>query len=88
MRESRFSAEQIVTALRQVEPGAPVPEVVRRLGMSEKTYYLRKKQYAHLSTNELREPRQLRQENAKLKRLVADLTLDKVTLRRYLEKND
>jgi len=89
MRRSRFSAEQISTALRQVESGAPVAEVVRKLGVSEKTYYLWKKQYAHLLTNELRELRQLRDENAKLKRLVADLTLDKVMLQEVLgKKND
>jgi putative transposase len=56
------------------------------LGVSEKTYYLWKKQYAHLLTNELRELRQLREENAKLKRLVADLTLDKVMLQEVLTK--
>ena len=55
MRKSRFSAEQISTALRQVESGVPVAEVTRKLGVSEKTYYLWKKQYAHLLTNELRE---------------------------------
>jgi putative transposase len=86
MRKSRFSAEQISTALRQVESGAPVAEVTRKLGVSEKTYYLWKKQYAHLLTNELRELRQLREENAKLKRLVADLTLDKVMLQEVLTK--
>jgi len=86
MRKSRFSAEQISTALRQVESGAPVAEVTRKLGVSEKTYYLWKKQYAQLLTNELRELRQLREENAKLKRLVADLTLDKVMLQEVLGK--
>lgn len=78
MRRSRFSAEQISTALRQVESGAPVAEVTRKLGISEKTYHLWKKQYAHLLTiDELRELRQLHDENAKLKRLVADLAQDK-----------
>ena len=86
MRKSRFSAEQISTALRQVESGAPVAEVTRKLGVSEKTYYFWKKQYAHLLTNELRELRQLREENAKLKHLVADLTLDKVMLQEVLTK--
>jgi putative transposase len=88
MRKSRFSAGQISTALRQVESGAPVAEVTRKPGGSEKTYYLWKKQYAHLLTNELRELRQLREENAKLKRLVADLTLDKVMLQEVLTEND
>ena len=67
---------------------APVAQVTRKLGVSEKTYYLWKKQYAHLLTNELRELRQLREENAKLKRLVADLTLDKVMLQEVLTKKE
>jgi putative transposase len=71
MRKSRFSEEQIATALRQVESGAPVTQVSRRLGISEATFYLWKKQHAHLSTSELREVRQLREENARLKRLGA-----------------
>jgi putative transposase len=86
MRKSRFSEEQIATALRQVESGAPVTQVSRRLDISEGTFYLWKKQYAHLSTSELREVRQLREENARLKRLVADLTLDKVMLQDVLGK--
>jgi putative transposase len=88
MKKSRFSEEQIATALRQVESGAPVTQVARRLGITEAAFYLWKKQYAHLSTNELRELRQLREENAKLKRLVADLTLDKVLLQEVLGKKD
>ena len=88
MRKSRFSAEQISTALREVESGAPVVEVCRKLGVSENIYYLWKKQYAHLLTNELRELRQLREENTRLKRLVADLTLDKVMLQEVVAKKD
>jgi putative transposase len=86
MRKSRFSEEQIATALRQVESGAPVAQVSRRMGVSEATFYLWKKQFADLSTSELREVRQLREENTRLKRLVADLTLDKVMLQDVLGK--
>jgi putative transposase len=86
MRKSRFSEEQIATALRQVESGAPVAQGARRMGVSEATLYLWKKQFAHLSASELGEVRQLREENTQLKRLVADLTLDKVMLQDVLGK--
>jgi putative transposase len=86
MRKSRFSEEQIATALRQVESGAPVAQVSRKMGVSEATFYLWKKQFGHLSASELREVRQLREENIRLKRLVADLTLDKVMLQDVLGK--
>jgi putative transposase len=56
------------------------------MGVSEATFYLWKKQFAHLSASELREVRQLREENTRLKRLVADLTLDKVMLQDVLGK--
>jgi putative transposase len=84
MRTTHLSTKQISTVLRQVESGAPVAEVVRKLGVRERAYYLWKKQYAHLLTNELRELRQLRDENGKLKPLVADLRLDKVMLQEVL----
>jgi len=65
-----------------------VGEVTRKLGICEKPYYLWWKEYAHLLANELCELRQLRDENAKLKRLVADFTLDKVMLQEVLEKKE
>ena len=80
MKRSRFSAEQIAYALRQAESGTAVADVCRQLGISEATFYVWKKRYAHLGVTELRELRQLREENSKLKRLVADLTLDKSIL--------
>lgn len=74
--------------LRQIKSGALVAQVARRMGITEATFYLWKKRYAHLSVTELPELRQLREENAKLKRLVVDLTLDKVMLQEVLGKKD
>jgi len=77
MKRSRFTEEQIAYGLRQAEQGTPVPDVCRQLGVSEATFYVWKKRYAHLGVSEVRRLRQLEDENARLKRLVADLTLDK-----------
>lgn len=74
MKRSKFTEERITYALRQHEAGTPVQDVCRQLGVSEATFYVWKKKYAHLGVSELR---QLREENARLKRVVADLTLDK-----------
>ena len=86
MKKSRFSEEQIAYALRQVEGGSPVGDVCRQLGVSEATFYVWKKKYGKLGVSELREVRQLRDENARLKRLVADLTLDKHILSEVIRK--
>ena len=86
MRKSKFSEEQIAYALRQADSGTPVGDVCRQLGLSEATFYVWKKKYGKLGVSELREIRQLRDENARLKRLVADLTLDKHILSEVLEK--
>jgi len=76
MKKSRFTEEHILYALRQAEGGTPVADVCRQLGVSEASFYVWKKKYAKLSLTELRELRQLRDENAHLKRVVADLSLD------------
>lgn len=86
MKRSKFSEEQITYALRQVEAGIPVGDVCRQVGVSEATFYIWKKKYASLGVSELRELRQLREENGKLKRLVADLTLDKHILAEVIKK--
>jgi putative transposase len=86
MRRSKFSDEQITFALRQHDGGTPVPDICRQLGVSEATFYQWKKKYAHLGLAELRELRQLREENSRLKRLVADLTLDKHILSDVIKK--
>ena len=77
MMGKRFTDEQITCALRQTEGGTPVAEMCRQSGVSEASFYLWKKKYGKLGMTEIRELRQLRDENARLKRLVAELTLDK-----------
>jgi putative transposase len=77
---------QIVYALRQAEDGQKVSEVCREMGVSTQTFYTWKRRYAGLGLNELRELRQLRDENRKLKNLVADLSLDKYILQEGLSK--
>ena len=86
MKKSRFTPEQMLQAIRQAESGTPVPEISRKLGITEATLYRWKKQYAGLDVGELRELRQLRDENRRLKGVVADLTLDKTMLREALGK--
>jgi len=77
MKRSKFSEEQIVYTIRQAEAGTPVGDLCRQLGVSDATFYAWKKKYAHLGVSELRRLRQLEEENSRLKRLVADLSLDK-----------
>jgi len=73
-------------ALREVEGGRPPADVCRQLGVSEATFYIWKKKYAHLGVSEVRRLRSLEEENTRLKRLVADLTLDKHMLAEALRK--
>jgi putative transposase len=80
------SEERIIFALRQVEAGKKVGDICREMGVSQQTFYTWKRKYAGLGVSELRELRQLREENQKLKTLVADLTLDKHILQEVLSK--
>ena len=80
MKQKRYTDEQIAFALRQAEGGTAVAEICRKLGVSEPTFYRSKKQFAGMGTVEIRRLKQLEEENAKLKRLVADLSLDKTML--------
>jgi putative transposase len=86
MKRKRFTEEQIAMALRQAEAGTPVVEICRKLQVTEQTFYRWKKKFGSLGTPEIRELRQLREENRKLKQLVADLTLDKHILQESLKK--
>ena len=78
--------EQMLAALRQAEGGTTVVEVCRQVGITEQTFYTWKRKYAGLGLSELRELRQLREENTKLKRLVADLSLDRLMLQEIVRK--
>ena len=86
MKKSRFTDEQITFALRQVEGGTATADFCRQLGCSEASFYLWKKRYGNLGMTEVKELRQLRDENTRLKRLVADLTLDKHILAEVVRK--
>jgi putative transposase len=86
MKRSRFTEVQVAYALRQAEAGMPVIDVCRGLGISEATFYIWKKKYGDLGASEVRRLRQLEEENARLKRVVADLTLDKNILQEVIRK--
>ena len=87
MPKSGHTEEQIVAVLRQVEAGARVDDVCRKMGISQATYYLWKRKYTGVGVSELRELRQLRDEVGRLKRLVADLSLDRQILQEIVSKN-
>jgi putative transposase len=84
--KKRFTEEQIAFALRQAEGGTPVTEVCRKMGVSEQSFYRWKRKYDGMGVAELRRLRQLEKENRKLKKLVADLALDKHILQEVLQK--
>jgi putative transposase len=86
MKKSKFTGEQIAYTLRQAVLGVSVAEVCRKMGISEATFYRSKQLYGGMGPSELRKVRQLEEENQKLKRLVADLSLDKAMLQDVLAK--
>lgn len=85
MARKRFSPEQIITMLREAEvllnQSIPVAEVCRKLGISEQTYYRWRKEYGGMRVDQARRLKELEQENARLKKLVADLSLDNAILK-------
>ena len=86
MRKSKCTEEQVAMALRQAEAGTPVAEICRKLQVTEATFYRWKKRFGGLGVPELRELNQLRDENRRLKGLVADLALDKEILQEAIRK--
>lgn len=86
MKKTRYTEEQIAFALKQAETGTRVEEVCRKMGISEATFYNWKKKFGGMGMPELRRLRQLEEENQRLKRLVADLSLDKEMLQDVIRK--
>jgi putative transposase len=86
MKKTRFTEDQIVLALKQLEAGVSMKEISRKYEVSEQTIYAWRKKYGGLAASELRELRQLRDENKRLKRVVADLVLDKQVMKDVLTK--
>jgi len=86
MKSSRYSPEQVAFAMRQAESGTPVPEICRKMGIVEQTFYRWKKKYVGIGVADIRKVRILEEENRKLKQLVADLSLDKQMLQDVLRK--
>ena len=86
MKSSRFADERVSYALKLAEQGTPVKGVCRQYGIAEATFYVWRKKYAGLGPTEVRELRQLREENSRLKKVVADLTLDKHILTEVVQK--
>ena len=86
MKKKRFAKEQIVAILKQAELGIPIAELIRQVGVSEQTFYRWKKKYSGLEVDQVRQLKQVREENARLKRIVADLILDKAMLQDVLSK--
>ena len=86
MKRSKFSEQQIAFILRQAEEGTSVEEVCRKAGVSQQTYDRWRKKYGGLMPSEMRRLKQLEEENQRLKRLVADLSLDKEMLQEVVRK--
>ena len=86
MKKSRFSEQQIAIVLRQAEEGTPIAEVCRKAGISEASFYSWRKKYGGLMPSEMKRLKQLEEENQRLKKLVADLSLDKEMLQDVIRR--
>jgi putative transposase len=87
MKKTRYSEEQIIGILKEAEAGISVTELCRKYGISDATYYNWKARYGGMTTSEMKRLRQLKDENRRLKQLVADLTLDNQALKAVISKN-
>ena len=91
MTRKRFTAEQIIHNLREAEvklaKGKRIPEVCKRIGVTDQTYYRWRKEYGGLRTDQAKQFKELEKENSRLKRLVADLTLDNAILKEAARPN-
>jgi putative transposase len=86
MKKSRYTEEQIIATLKQVDAGAKVQDVIRKLGVSEQTFYRWKSKYGGMEVSDAKKLRALEDENRRLKHLVADLTLDNQALKAVVSK--
>lgn len=86
--KKNFSEEQIISILKQQENGIPVKEIIRQHNVTEQTFYRWKSKYGGMEASDARKLKQLEDENSRLKRLVAELTLDKQALQWVIEKNE
>ncbi len=86
MKKSRYTEEQIAFALKQAELGTPISELCRKLGIAEQTFYRWKNKYGGMLPSDMKRLKQLEKENAKLKKVVADPSLDKLMLQDVLTK--
>jgi len=88
MKRSKYTDEQIAHAIQQSRLGVPVAEILRKYGVSQATFYAWKRRFGALEASEIKQLRQLEDENRRLKGLVADLSLDKRMLQEVLSKKD
>jgi putative transposase len=86
MRTSKFTETQIISILKQADAGVPVKDICRQAGISTATYYQWKSKYGGLEASELRRVKELEAENAKLKRMYAELALDNVAMKDLIAK--